>query len=124
MVALGAVSFSDTGVALAVSLFYLAFAPLYSYRVFRKVGVSVSEVAGIYLAPVAFAALAAIGAFVLGEMLPAGNLAKTIVIGLAGGALYLALLRLFVPQVSDQLWTRAVAMVRKRIQGAMAVGQV
>jgi teichuronic acid exporter len=124
MVALGAVSFSGTGVAVAVSLFYLAFAPVYSYRVFRKVGVSASEVAGIYLAPVAFAALAAIGAFVLGEMLPAGNLAKTIVIGLAGGILYLALLRLFVPRVSDQLWTRAVAMVRKRIQGAMAVGQV
>jgi PST family polysaccharide transporter len=123
MVTLGAVSYSGRGVALAVSVFYLVFAPVYSYQVFRKVGLSLGEVAGIYLAPVGFAALASVAAYALGEALPAGNLAKTIIIGLAGGALYLGLLRLFVPQISDQLWTRARVMVRKRLQGAVVAGQ-
>lgn len=123
MVTLGALSFSGMGVAVAVSLFYLAFAPVYSYRVFRKVGVSPSEVAGIYLAPVAFAALAALAAHMLGEVLPSGNLAKTIVIGLVGSALYLALLRLFAPQMFNQLWARARVLVQKRVHGAVATGQ-
>ena len=123
MVTLGAVTYSGTGVALAVSLFYLAFAPVYSYCVFRKVGLSLMEVAGIYLAPVGFAALAAVAAYALGEALPSGNLVKTIAIGVTGSAVYLGLLRLFVPQISDQLWSRARAMVRKRLQGEMAASQ-
>jgi PST family polysaccharide transporter len=123
MVTFGALSFSGMGVAIAVSLFYLALAPIYSYRVFRKVGVSPSAVAGIYLAPVAFAALAAVSAYLLGGVIPAGDLARTTVIGVAGCVLYLAQLRLFAPDMFAQLRARARALILKRIHGAVAARQ-
>ena len=120
MVTLGAVGFSGTGVAVAVSLFYMAFAPVYSYRIFRKVGVSRADVVGIYLPPVTLAALAALVAHLAAETLSSGNLAKTVIIGLAGGGIYLALLRLLAPQIFHQLLARFRGMAQKRIHRVAA----
>src|SRR5204863_5776490 len=121
MITLGAVSFSGAGVAVAVSLFYMAFAPVYSYRIFHKVGVSRADVAGIYLPPLAFAALAALSAHLLGGLVSSGDLARTVVIGLSGSALYLALLRLFAPQIFTQLLARVRILAEKRIHRVATV---
>lgn len=123
MVTIGALSYSGTGVAIAVSLFYAAFAPVYSYRIFRKTGVSRPEVVSIYLPPAIFAAVAALSAHFLGEMLTSDNLAKTTIVALTGSGLYLALVRLFVPEIFAQLLERARVMARKRIQGSAATSR-
>ena len=110
MVTLGAVYFSGLGVAVAVSVFYIAFAPIYSYSVFRKMGVLPGEVATIYLSPVAFAAVAALSAVFLSGVAPVGELARTIIIGIVGSIIYLVLVRLFAPSTFHQLIARLRAM--------------
>ena len=107
MVTFGAFYFSGVGVAVAVSAFYMAFAPVYSYKVFRKVGISLNEIAQIYLPPVSFATVAALVAVVSEQWMPSGSeLPRILVIGLVGGMLYLALVHLFAPSIFHQLLAR------------------
>jgi hypothetical protein len=107
MVTFGAFYFSGVGVAVAVSAFYMAFAPVYSYKVFRKVGISLNEIAQIYLPPVSFATVAALVAVVCEQWMPSGSeLPRILVIGLVGGMLYLALVHLFAPSIFHQLLAR------------------
>jgi PST family polysaccharide transporter len=124
MVTLGAVYFSGFGVAIAVSVFYIAFAPIYSYSVFRKMGVSTGEVATIYLSPVAFAAVAALSAVFLGSLVSSGDLARTIISGTAGSIVYLVLVRLFAPSAFHQLIARARAMMPSSGRRVAVTGEV
>jgi O-antigen/teichoic acid export membrane protein len=124
LITLGAVYFSALGVAVAVSIFYVALAPIYSYSVFRKVGVSRSEVVAIYLSPVAFAAVAALSAVFLSAVVPLGELARTIVIGIVGSVLYLVLVRLFVPSTFHQLIARMRAMVPSSVRKVTVTAEV
>jgi len=123
MVTLGALYFSGLGVAVAVSVFYVAFAPIYSYRVFLKMGVSLGEVAAIYLSPVAFAAVAALLAAFLGGLVPWGDLARTVVIGTAGSIIYLVLVWLFAPSIFHQLIARIRAMRPFSIRRVAVTGE-
>ena len=106
MVTIGALYSSATGVATAVSIFYIAFAPLYSYRVFRRVGVSFQEIAAIYVPPVALAALSAGAAILSARGIGGGDPIDAIVIGIVGGTAYLGLVHLFAPSVLRQLMER------------------
>lgn len=106
MVTIGALYFSGIGVAFAVSGFYIAFAPVYSYSVFRRVGASLKEIATIYLSPVIFAAASAAVAIVSQQWIPGGDLVKALVIGIVGCAIYLGLVHLFAPSVLQQLMER------------------
>lgn len=106
MVTAGALYFSGIGVAFAVSGFYIAFAPVYSYRVFRKVGVSLKEISTIYVPPVIFATISATAAILSERWTPGGNLVKALAVGIVGSALYLGLLYLFAPAILQQLLER------------------
>ncbi len=110
LVIVGALFFSGLGVAVAVSVFYIAFAPVYSYSVFRKMGASAAEVATIYLSPVGFAAVAAFSGVSLGELVPSGDLTRTLIVGTAGSIVYLVLVRLFAPSAFHQMIARVRAM--------------
>jgi PST family polysaccharide transporter len=124
MVTLGALSFSATGVAVAVSLFYIVFAPVYSYSIFRKLGISPAEVATIFAPPVIFAALASLVGLSLGAVASPDNLAKVAIIGIAGSAAYLALLRVFAPSIFQHLLVRARTMAQDRFRRVTATGPV
>ena len=119
LITLGAVYFSALGVAVAVSIFYVALAPIYSYRVFRKVGISLGEVAASYLPPVAFAAMAALSAVFLSAMAPLGDLARTLVIAIVGSVIYLVLVRLFAPSTFHQLVARMGTMIPAPVRRVM-----
>jgi O-antigen/teichoic acid export membrane protein len=107
MVTIGAFYFSGVGVAIAVSTFYIAFAPVYSYKVFRKVGISLNEIAKIYVPPVIFATVASVAAILSNTWVPASSeLVRILIIGLVGGTLYLALIHIFAPSVFHQLLAR------------------
>jgi PST family polysaccharide transporter len=123
MVGLGAVSYSGLGAAVAVSFFYAAFSPIYSYRVFRRMGVLLGEVATIYIGPVSFAAIAVVAALALDSLIPSGNLVKTLVIGTAGSLFYLALVRLLAPSAFHQLLTRFRSMAQGRMRRVAVAGQ-
>jgi PST family polysaccharide transporter len=120
MVSLGAVYFSGLGVAIAVSFFYFAFAPIYSYRVFRRLGISLAEVAAINVPPVAFATMAVVAALALDSLIPSGNLVKTAIIGIAGSLFYLAFVRLLAPSIFRQLLARIRSTAEHRT-GRIAV---
>jgi PST family polysaccharide transporter len=117
-------SFSATGVAVAVSLFYIVFAPVYSYSIFRKLGISPAEVATIFAPPVIFAALASLVGLSLGAVASPDNLAKVAIIGIAGSAAYLALLRVFAPSIFQHLLVRARTMAQDRFRRVTATGPV
>jgi O-antigen/teichoic acid export membrane protein len=122
MVTLGAVYFSGIGVAVAVSVFYIAFAPVYSYRVFRRMGVLPGEVVAIYTQPVVFAAVAALSAIFLDGLVPSGDLARTLIIGMIGSIVYLVLVRLFAPAAFHQLIARLRAMMPSSMRRVAAIG--
>ncbi len=111
MVAAGAFWWSGIGVAGAVTIFYALFAPIYSYCVFHRIGVSAREILSIYVAPVTLAATSAALAMLMGRLLPAGDVAKSVCIAAAGSALYLALMWVFARAAFRQLMTRLRTML-------------
>lgn len=120
MVALGAFRWSGMGVAGAVTIFYVIFAPVYSYCVFHRMGMSLRGVMSIYMAPVALAATSAVLGVVISEMVPSGDLIKSIVIGLVGGSLYLGLMRVFARTAFHQLTVRLRAILPMRLKMSAA----
>src|SRR5262249_28658979 len=76
-VAIGGIYYSALGVAVAVSVFYIVLAPVYSYKVFRQAGISVREIASIYVPSTTLAAMAAAAAAWLCGLGHLGDLAKT-----------------------------------------------
>jgi O-antigen/teichoic acid export membrane protein len=112
LVAIGAVNFSAIGVATAVSAFYMILAPVYSYMVLSKIGVSFRDIATIYLPSTLFAAIAMISATLLCGVTSLGDLGRSIAIGITGIALYVGLVRLFAPSSFHDLTGRVIAMAR------------
>lgn len=107
MVTAGALYFSGVGVAIAVSSFYIAFAPVYSYKVFRKVGISLKEIAGIYVPPVSIATAASLASIFCEQWVsPNSQVARILLVGIVGGTLYLGLVHWFVPSAFHQILER------------------
>lgn len=111
MVAAGAYWGAGVGVASAVTIFYGMFAPIYSYWIFHRIGISLREVLSIYVAPVTLAAISAGLAMLVGRLMPSGDLAKGICIAAAGGPLYLALMWVFARSAFRQLTARLRAIL-------------
>jgi PST family polysaccharide transporter len=115
VVALGAYLASATGVAVAVSLFYIVLAPCYSYAVFRRLGVSLREVVAVYPASTVFAAIAMASAAGLVQAIAMSRPAQIAAIVAVGGGLYLGLVRLFTPATFEQLKARLTDAIRPKV---------
>jgi O-antigen/teichoic acid export membrane protein len=121
VVALGAKLDSAIGVATAVSLFYMVLAPCFTYAAFRSIGISLREVAGIYVGPSLIAAVA-MGAAVLiaGLAAPLVRIPQAGLTVLVGGGLYVGLARVLTPAIFHQLSDRFTSMLRNRTRPAAA----
>jgi O-antigen/teichoic acid export membrane protein len=97
VVTIGAGVATSTGVAIAVSLFYIVLAPSFSYVVFRSMGSPFRDVVGIYAAPTVFAIVSTSVAVALTSWIPLGPLAEIGMTLAFGGGLYLSLVRLLAP---------------------------
>ena len=97
-----------TGLAIAVSLFYVTFSPCFSFAVFRRTGASLRDVAMIYLNSTAIAAIAIGAAVALVQVVPVGSFGQIGIVVTFGGGLYLLVLRLVAPltysQIKDRVW--------------------
>ena len=114
VVAIGAHLAAATGVATAVSLFYVVLAPCFSCLVFRRMGTSLRDVVAIYLTPTGLAAAAMGVAAVLAIWIPGGPLAEIALITALGGGLYLGLVRLLTPSRYRQVVERLREVIRSR----------
>ena len=113
-VTIGAHLAAATGVATAVSLFYVVLSPCFSYVVFRRMGAPLRDVVAIYLAPTAFAVVAVGAATVLAHSVPAGPLAQIGIIAAFGGGTYLGLVRLLDPSSYKQVMGRLRQAIRSK----------
>jgi len=113
-VTIGAFVYSAIGVAIAVSLFYLILAPAYSFVVFSYGGVGFKQIAAIYTAPVAIAALSMGGATAIAHFVPDVDIAKVAVIVSVGGLCYLGLTWLLVPTAFAQVVERLSSALRSK----------
>jgi O-antigen/teichoic acid export membrane protein len=118
VVAIGAHLGSATGVAIAVSLFYVVSAPCYSYAVFRRTGASLLNVAAIYVHSTTVAAVTIGAAATLAHLVP-GPIAQIAIIVTFGGGLYLAVVRLVTPSIYNQVKN----LLRDAIRAKRASGE-
>ncbi len=115
LVGIGALLDQAVGVAWGVCAFYAISQPLFVWAVYRRLGISGSRVAKIYLRPTAYAAVA-VGSGLLVSMLPwlAGRpLTRVLVIGVVGTALYAGLVRWLASDIWVELRDRAIGAVRR-----------
>jgi len=113
----GATTGSATGVAIAVSMFYIIVGPLYFFLVFRRVG-SISELMSVYL-PSFLISVASIGsAYLLFFLyLPfGGHLLRIAMTAAIGVTLYVLILWAVAPETSRQMTAR----VRELFAGAQS----
>lgn len=122
MVSFGAWSWSGIGVATAVTIFYVMFAPVYSYLVFRRMGMSLRNVMSIYVRPVILAAASAMFAVLVSQIVTSSDLVKTICIAMFGSLLYLGLMWLFARAVFRQLAARLLAVLPRQLKALPVTG--
>lgn len=117
LVAVGAAVASAIGVALAVSAFYIILAPAYSYIVFRSTGASLRDIVSIYVPSTALAGLAMFVATLpsLSMTNPFEQVATIVVLGTG---LYVALVRVFVPSMYEEVRNRAIVLARAKLSAA------
>lgn len=119
-VGFGAFSAAAIGVAVAVALFYGICQPLYSYFIFKRLGVSLQQTLAIYLLPFGFAGAATAGAVAAADLADFGDLTRLIFVPIVSGVLYLLLLRLCAPKLSKRLTGRLQDVIRSRRAAAGA----
>jgi hypothetical protein len=84
------------GVAICVAAFYALVTPYYSYLVFKRVGITVRDLASFYIYPAAAAALTMGAAYFVSSFVES-DLKKCIVICIVGPSLYIFSLSLLNP---------------------------
>ena len=117
LVTIGARLDSSVGVAWGVCAFYAITQPIFVISAYRKVGITVSQVAAIYLRPLALAATA-VGAGVAVAALPLladRPLSRIAIIGIIGVSLYGALTRWAAPKVWNELRDRILGVLRRPV---------
>ncbi len=108
MVSCGARLGGAIGTAAAVALYYVTTQPLFVWSVFRTLGVTRCDVAGLYLIPLLSGGLAAGAGLAVASSLPhAALLARATLIGATGLLVYLPLLRTLQPEVWHEIVGRA-----------------
>lgn len=115
LVTVGALLHQAIGVAWAVCIFYALTQPVYVFRVYRRIGMTVREVARIYLEPTAYAAVAVGTGLAVSELPLLAGLPslRAVVIGSVGLALYAVLVRWWAPEVWGALRDRMTAALRR-----------
>jgi PST family polysaccharide transporter len=119
-VALGALWGAAIGVAVAVALYYGICQPIYSYVIFRRLGVSLKETLAIYLLPFGVAAAATAGTVAAADLAHFGDLTRLALVPPVAGVLYLLLLRLCAPALSERLTGRLRDIIQSRRAAAGA----
>ena len=104
-----------TGVAIAVSLYYVILPPCFSLAAFRGTNASLRSIAMIYLKPAAVSAIAIGASVALVHLVPSGPIAQIAIIVTFGGGLYIVLLR------SASPWT--YNYVKNRLRDAIRAGR-
>ena len=117
LVVIGAVLDGAVGVAWAVCAYYALTQPIYVFRVYRRIKLTVWQVILIYLRPTAYAAVAVGAGLAISELpLLAGYpLFRAAVIGFVGLSLYAALVRWRAPEVWGELRDRVFGALRHRV---------
>lgn len=115
-VAIGAAVDQEFGVAFAICLYYAITQPIYVQRVFQRVGVSVRQVAMVYLRPMFYAALAVGAGVVLSKSPGLGGypIVRTAIIGAVASLLYAALVRWLAPEIWADLRTRFTSALSRK----------
>ena len=118
LIAAGALLDKSYGVAWAVCIYYAVSQPPFVYAVFRRVGVSLSEVARIYIKPT-ICAVIAVGIGLAGSLHPlvAGHpLARAGIICSVGAVCYLVIIR----YVSYEIWRELTALIHRHNRDPLA----
>lgn len=108
------------GVAIAVAAFYAITQPVYSYLCFRRGGVTVRQVAWIYLGPTLGAALAAALGLAAASLPAMAGVywLQILVIGVVTSAVYLAYTVLVARDVIDQVLERLGGLIKRPARSA------
>jgi O-antigen/teichoic acid export membrane protein len=116
LVGVGAVLGEANGVAIGILLYNAVTQPSFVYLVYRRVGVSLRQVAAIYLRPGSYAAVAVGIGLALSLLTPvAGSpLARILIIGIATLVIYTLSIRLLAPDIWDDLLRRLTRAVRRQ----------
>lgn len=118
LVTAGAILHEEVGVAVAVCVFYAITQPVFVYGVFRRVGVSMRQVASIYLRPILYSGISVGCGFGLSK-LPVFSLiplAQVVVICVTGGVVYAALVKWLDQDVWSQMTMHLKNAVRREIR--------
>ena len=97
---------ASTGVAVAVSLFYVILPPCFSFAAFRRTGVSLRSIAMIYVNSTTVSTIAIGAAVALAYWISTGPIAQIAIIVTFGGGLYIVLLRFVSPWTYDYISNR------------------
>ena len=115
MVSCGARLGGAIGTAAAVALYYITTQPLFVWSVFRTLGITRRDVAGLYLIPLLSGGLAAGAGLAAASSLPhTALLARASLIGAAGLLAYVPLLRTLQPDI----WAEIVGVARPVLASA------
>jgi PST family polysaccharide transporter len=105
---------ASTGVAIAVSLFYVILPPCYSFAAFRRTGVSLRSIAMIYVNSTTVSTIAIGAAVALVYWVPTGPIAQIAIIVTFGGGLYIVLLRFVSPWTYNYVGNRLRDAIRAK----------
>jgi PST family polysaccharide transporter len=119
LVDLGAISHGAVGVAAAVAVFYAVSQPVYVYFAFKEIGVTKSQVAGIYLRPILYCVISGAVAVAIASLsvFNGYDLLQVAVLGTVGSLVYAALVRVWEPQVWGELESRLKGALPGRRRG-------
>jgi O-antigen/teichoic acid export membrane protein len=105
---------ASTGVAIAVSLFYVILPPCFSFAAFRSTGVSLRSIAMIYVNSTTISTIAIGAAVALVYWVPTGPIAQIAIIVTFGGGLYIVLLRFVSPWTYNYVGSRLRDAIRAK----------
>jgi O-antigen/teichoic acid export membrane protein len=105
---------ASTGVAIAVSLFYVILPPCFSFAAFRRTGVSLRSIGMIYVNSTAVSTIAIGAAVALVYWVPTGPIAQIAIIVTFGGGLYIVLLRFVSPWTYNYVGNRLRDAIRAK----------
>ena len=116
LIGIGAWLDKAVGVAWALCVYYAATQPVFVYVVYRRCGVTIGQVAALYLKPIVCGAVR-IGLGFAVALLPgvAGiPLLRAIIICAVGGVIYAGLVRLLAPEIWHEVKDRVSRAVRRQ----------
>jgi len=103
-----------TGVAIAVTLFYVVLPPCFSFAVFSRTGASLRSIAMIYVQSATISIIAIGTAVGLVHLVPTAPIAQIAIIVIFGGGCYVALLKSVSPWTYNYVKDRLHEAIRSK----------